>query len=503
LNTIQRKAGEILVERTQKEHWSRTSIRLKIMVWVVAILIMMAACVGLAVAALQALIADYETLSIDNNKCHEVQQAIEQEQNIFLDLIRERSQRNQERFAKACARTERSIRDLPTRFSAIGEDRFARTWSLSNGYRGYTRHRDALLAMDPQDPDYASELYRVIAMQDDLSVYSLRLIQETMEYDNQFYRSQKEFLDWLPTVLIALSAAALIAVLGILRLLSSMVVRPILLLAEESRRISANDFSSPDLPVRTHDEIGLLIGSFNRMKHAMIDYIAAREALHRQEVERLEMEKNLEQTRLEMLKSQVNPHFLFNTLNMISCMARLEDAETTDLMIVSLGNLFRYNLRTKEQEVHLLRELEALDYYMYIQQMRHDGRVTCKKDIRVDPLSVRVPSFTLQPIVENALTHGMKSKEDCGRVLLKIWQEENMLIISVADNGRGMNEEEYTQLHQKMLDSEKTGRGIGLGNIFRRIGALYPDGGMKIYSRENSGTIIQLFIPQNQEETKS
>ena len=91
---------------------------------------------------------------------------------------------------------------------------------------------------------------------------------------------------------------------------------------------------------------------------------------------------------------------------------------------------------------------------------------------------------------------------DCGRVLLKIWQEENMLIISVADNGRGMNEEEYTQLHQKMLDSEKTGRGIGLGNIFRRVGALYPDGGMKIYSRENCGTIIQLFIPQNQEEPK-
>ena len=491
------------MERTQKELWSRVSIRHKVMLWVSAVLLVMTVCVGLAVATLQFLIRDYETLSIDNHKCYEVQQAIEQEQSIFMDLIRDRSQRNQERFSKACRKTEACIQALPVQVSVIGEDRLARTWSLSNGYRGYTRHRDALLAMDPEDPAYAQELYRVIAMQDDLSVYSLRLIQETMEYDNQFYRSQKAFLSQVPSVLILMSAAALIAVMAILRLLSSMVVEPIVLLAEESRRIASNDFSSPDLPVRTQDEVGLLIGSFNRMKHAMIDYIAAREALHRQEVERLEMEKNLEQTRLEMLKSQVNPHFLFNTLNMISCMARLEDAETTDLMIVSLGNLFRYNLRTKEQEVHLLRELEALDYYMYIQQMRHDGRVTYKKDIRVDPLSVRIPSFTLQPIVENALTHGMKAKEDCGRVLLKIWQEGTMLIISVTDNGRGMNEEEYTQLHQKMLDSEKTGRGIGLGNIFRRVGALYPDGGMKIYSRENCGTIIQLYIPQNQEEPKS
>ena len=391
------------------------------MLWVISILTVMVLCVGLAVAALQVLIRDYESLSIDNHKCYEVQQAIEQEQNIFTDLIRDRSQRNQDRFSKACAKTEQCIRALPTRFADIGEDRFARTWSLRNGYRGYTRHRDALLSMDPDDPAYAGELYRVIEMQDDLSVYSLRLIQETMEFDNLFYRGQKQFLDRVLPVLIALSLAALVAVLGILRLLSSTVVEPILLLAEQSRRIAANDFSSPDLMPRTSDEMGLLIGSFNRMKHAMTDYIATREALHRQEVDRLEMEKNLEHTRLEMLKSQVNPHFLFNTLNMISCMARLEDAETTDQMIVSLGNLFRYNLRTKEQEVYLLQELEALDYYMYIQQMRHDGRITYKKDIRVDPLSVRIPSFTLQPIVENALVHGMKSKEDFGHILLKIW----------------------------------------------------------------------------------
>ena len=288
----------------------------------------------------------------------------------------------------------------------------------------------------------------------------------------------------------------LVAVAGILRRLSSTVVKPILLLAAESRRITANDFSSPDLPVRTQDEVGLLIGSFNRMKHAMSDYIAARETLHRQEVERLEMEKNLEQTRLEMLKSQVNPHFLFNTLNMISCMARLEDAETTDLMIVSLGNLFRYNLRTKEQEVHLLRELEALDYYMYIQQMRHDGRVTYKKDIRVDPLSVRIPSFTLQPIVENAFLHGLSRREENGRILLRIWLEGDVLRISVADNGVGMTDAQLEALKHRMQQSEHTGRGIGLGNISRRISMLYPGGALRIYSKPNRGTAIQCMIPQ-------
>ena len=383
-------------------------------------------------------------------------------------------------------------------YSDIGEDRYARTWNLRNGYYGYVEYRDKVLSMDPSDKSYATELYRVVDMQDSLSEYSLRLIQETMEYGNRHYNNQKEMLLITPVILITLSILVLVFVFFILRLLTAMVVHPILLLAEESRSIAANDFSRQDLQPKSHDEIGELIRSFNRMKHAMADYIATREQLHKEAVEKLEMEKNMEHIRLEMLKSQVNPHFLFNTLNMISCMARLEDAETTDKMTVALGNLFRYNLRTKEQEVYLEQELDALDDYMYIQQMRFDGRISCKKDIRVDTYSTRIPSFTLQPIVENALSHGMKAKEDGGRILLKIWQEENILTISLMDNGQGMNPEEKAALHQKILNSEKTGRSIGLGNIYRRMAVLYPEGQLQVYSKEGRGTIIQLKIPQKE-----
>lgn len=474
------------------------SIRYKVMIWVMVILVMVGISVGVSILAVNAMIRDYENLSVDNYKCYEVQKAIDAERNVFMDLIRDPSARNRERFSKACAKTRQCIDALPVQYSDIGEDRFARTWSLKTGYTGYTEYRDTLLAMDPEDAAYVTEQYRVIEMQDHLSEYSLRLIQETMEFDNRHYHNQKEILHRIPIVLLGLSGLALIAVFSILRLLTSMVVSPILLLAEESRSIAVNDFSRTDLIPRTQDEIGILIRSFNRMKHAMADYIATREKLHKEEMEKLEMEKNLEHTRLEMLKSQVNPHFLFNTLNMISCMARLEDAETTDKMIVSLGNIFRYNLRTKEQEVYLEQELDALEDYLYIQQMRYDSRITYKKDIRVDSYTARIPSFTLQPIVENALSHGMKAKEEGGRILLRIWQEGNMLTISVMDNGRGMNLEEKTALHQKILNSEKTGKSIGLGNIYRRMAMLYPNGELKVYSKEGRGTIVQLKIPQKE-----
>ena len=154
------------------------SIRYKVMIWVMVILVMVGISVGVSLLTLNVMIRDYENLSVDNYKCYEVQKAIDAERNVFMDLIRDPSARNRERFSKACAKTRQCIDALPVQYSDIGEDRFARTWSLKTGYTGYTEYRDALLAMDPEDAAYVTEQYRVIEMQDHLSEYSLRLIQE-------------------------------------------------------------------------------------------------------------------------------------------------------------------------------------------------------------------------------------------------------------------------------------------------------------------------------------
>ena len=199
------------------------------------------------------------------------------------------------------------------------------------------------------------------------------------------------------------------------------------------------------------------------------------------------------------LKSQVNPHFLFNTLNMISCMARLEDASTTDQMIVHLGSLFRHNLRTKRQQITLEEELDGLEDYIYLQQMRFDGRITVEKNIRVQPAAVLVPSFMLQPVVENAYSHGLKSREEGGRILLRAWMQGKVLVLTVADNGKGMTAEELDAVQTKIAQSEQTGRSIGLGNISRRIGMLYPGGKMQVYSRAGHGTVVRFELPQTQQ----
>lgn len=476
------------------------SLRAKATGWLAAILLVTLISIGIATAVGQWTVKAFDTLLEDNAACYAVQDAIKEETRAFEHYVREPSQESSQTFADACAAAEESLAALPFDYAKIGEDRYARTWSLRQGYAGYQKARDAFLQLAPSAEDYVERMYAVMDQQDYLAEYALRLTQATLEQENTTYSSQATRLQRLPWLYFGLLAAAVALMLLLIRVLNRAVVQPLLRLAQASRSIAGGDYTGADLPVHSGDEVGQLTGTFNRMKHAMAEHLSTLNALHREEVRNLALEKDLEHTRLEVLKSQVNPHFLFNTLNMISCMARLEDASTTDQMIVHLGSLFRHNLRTKQQEVTLEEELDGLEDYIYLQQMRFDGRITVEKKIEADPAAVRLPSFTLQPIVENAFSHGLKSCEEGGRILLRAWMQGRTLILTVADNGRGMTPAELDALQEKIAQSERTGRSIGLGNISRRITMLYPEGRMQVFSREGHGTVIRFEIPQEDRE---
>ena len=475
------------------------SLRAKATGWLAAILLVTLISIGIATAVGQWTVKAFDTLLEDNAACYAVQDAIKEETRAFEHYVREPSQESSQTFADACAAAEESLAALPFDYAKIGEDRYARTWSLRQGYAGYQKARDAFLQLAPSAEDYVERMYAVMDQQDYLAEYALRLTQATLEQENTTYSSQATRLQRLPWLYFGLLAAAVALMLLLIRVLNRAVVQPLLRLAQASRSIAGGDYTGADLPVHSGDEVGQLTGTCNRMKHAMAEHLSTLNALHREEVRNLALEKDLEHTRLEVLKSQVNPHFLFNTLNMISCMARLEDASTTDQMIVHLGSLFRHNLRTKQQEVTLEEELDGLEDYIYLQQMRFDGRITVEKKIEADPAAVRLPSFTLQPIVEIAFSHGLKSCEEGGRILLRGWMQGRTLILTVADNGRGMTPAELDALQEKIAQSEQTGRSIGLGTISRRIGMLYPGGKMQVYSRAGHGTVVRFELPQTQQ----
>ena len=205
-------------------------------------------------------------------------------------------------------------------------------------------------------------------------------------------------------------------------------LRPLFKLKEQMQQVMAGNLNAEIATTDSKDEISSLSRTFNNMVTEIGHLIEEIQVTQKRESE----------LRFEMLLAQINPHFLFNTLNMIACTAKLEDAVDTEKMILSLGNLFRYNLKTREQTVTLDRELKIVNDYMYLQKMRFGSRIKYRLSLETDAADVIIPSLSLQPLVENAVVHGLSKKETGGILHIRIWKKDRMLILSVADTGLGM-----------------------------------------------------------------
>lgn len=492
---------------TGHKWWLSVTLKQKFAVFAgtVALTVGIAAAVNMAVANFA--VYGFGRILDDNAKSYAFQEAVEKETEAFSAFMRAKTGENLEQLKQSCQDTEQALADLPFVYQEIGADRYAKTWSIRNSYEYYSRRRESAIEMTGLEKDYVPQLYEVYDMQAYLGQYARSLVQLTLQAGNEEYLMRLPVLNILPFVLFGLSLVLIIGILYLTRLMGRSVIGPIERLAHASRKIARNDFTGQDIAVDNRDEMGELVHAFNKMKHATAGYITTleekhvmTERLHQEAMERVEMEKILEATRLEVLKSQINPHFLFNTLNMIGCMAQLEEAETTEKMITSLSSLFRYNLKTTETEVPLAQELRVSDDYMYIQQMRFGERIRYEKQIQVDEKRVIIPSFSLQPIVENAIIHGLSKKEQGGKVCIRVWQQEEMVVISVADTGLGMDEARLLELRADCMKRKTSKIGIGLGNIYKRLHMMYEGAEVELYSRAGVGTIVQMKIPQKQED---
>lgn len=483
--------------------WLTISIKKKIGIFAAMVILIMALSATFSICIMNFSLGGFNTILNDNSRCHDFQEALDLEIESFADYIRDATPDTRDQYVLSCVRTERCLRSLPFDYARIGTERYARTWSILNGYETYQAYRDELAETQVRESDFVERLYRVYKMQEYLQTYARRLVQVTLKEGNDSYQEKVPVFYNMPYLILAISAVFMGFVMFLTKILSNALVSPAVLLAQCARKIAKNDFTGEDPSVENRDEMGELVRAFNKMKRSTKGYIDTlkenhrmSELLHREEIERVEMEKQLSGVRLELLKSQINPHFLFNTLNMIACMAKLEEAVTTERMISSMSSLFRYNLKTSEQIVTLARELKVVQDYMYIQQMRFGSRILYSCDLKVDAEQAMIPAFTLQPVVENAMVHGLSKKEQGGRVHVRIWEQGNRLVISVADTGLGMSEERLAEVTEAMKERRTSRIGIGLGNIYKRIHMMYKQGEFRIASIEGRGTVIQMFIPQ-------
>lgn len=276
------------------------------------------------------------------------------------------------------------------------------------------------------------------------------------------------------------------------------------LMSLESQEISKGNFTREDIDETRNDEIGYMAKAFNEMKHSMRAQVTLLEEkrkvegeLYKKENEALGLQNLLEREKLQQLRSQINPHFLFNTLNIIKITSNDEKAYKTEKLLNSLSKLYRFALANNDSQVFLSNEIQIVKEFYALYKARFGDRISLVWEIskEIDLTETIVPSFFLQPIVENAFNHGLGHKETNGKIIIRIKVENQTLISSIEDDGVGMNRETLENLKQNLKNPPTTGSHIGLYNIAARIKFLGPNCGLDVESQEGKGSKVTLCFP--------
>lgn len=231
-----------------------------------------------------------------------------------------------------------------------------------------------------------------------------------------------------------------------------------------------------------HDQYIITIGVYYVIRYF--------QGLQKQEQEKSELTLKNREMQISLLKSQINPHFLFNTLNSINTLIG-SSKEQARKVITQLSDIFRYALDShSDQMVKLLHELDFIDNYIRIQQVRFGDRLKFVKQVDFSCLSVQIPPMILQPLVENSVKYGIAPKEDGGTIILTVKRFNNMIFFEVKDDGLGSKA-------QKVMDGSSSG--VGLKNTDQRLKSIFgPDSGLRIRSNE-WGYSVSFFIPYEDE----
>lgn len=214
-----------------------------------------------------------------------------------------------------------------------------------------------------------------------------------------------------------------------------------------------------------------------------------------QDVARLSIEKEMLEKKINDLEAKnmslvVNPHFLFNTLNTIARIAYFEHSHTTEELIYCLSDLLRYNLKQEDQLHTIASEIDNIEKYLHIQKVRFKNRLEYQIDIPEDIKALRIPNMVLQPIVENALIHGITPKRDGGRIIISAEKIRNTVVISVMDNGNGFPKE----VLENIRNSENKS-GLGFRSTDKRLKQYYGENyGLEIVKSDYSGSTLTITI---------
>ncbi len=328
--------------------------------------------------------------------------------------------------------------------------------------------------------------------------------------NEQFKRNNANYSQLLTSLrsmeIITVSILILVGIINVSMLffITRGMTQPLKNLSEAALQVADGKF---DVTIDTDidgDEIGVVAGAFDKMVGSIQEYIEELKDSMLRESElkehELVMESRMKEVQLRSLQAQINPHFLFNTLNAGAQLAMMEEADKTTEFIENMADFFRYNIKKINLDASIAEEIEMVDKYIYILNVRFTGEINFEKDIDEEVLSVRVPSMILQPLIENSVNYGIRDIDWEGKIRLRVYQSEGEVCLEVSDNGVGIEQDIIDKILSGTYENEKTGsssNGIGLGNVIERLQIF--TGSDKVLSIEsegkNKGSTFTIHIP--------
>lgn len=252
----------------------------------------------------------------------------------------------------------------------------------------------------------------------------------------------------------------------------------------ESMKLFGKGNLSHRVEVKTTDEIGQIGSEYNRMAENIETLI---EKVYKMEITQ-------KQAEIDFLCMQINPHFLYNTLDTISWMAIMQGNLDISEMTISLADLLRAMIK-KDRFVTVEEEMKTVKDYLLIQGQRFGDKISVLYDVDEQAYPCQVPNFILQPLIENAIIHGLEPKLEKGMLCVRIKLEKDTVVFSIADDGVGMSREEIRELYEK-CEMNETNQNIGLKNVYRRLILCYGESSrLHIESEKHRGTKINFILP--------
>ena len=273
-------------------------------------------------------------------------------------------------------------------------------------------------------------------------------------------------------------------------LLSNEITKPIKSLEKSMKEVERGNFAHAALEVRDENEIGHLSRNFNMMTEEIQNLIEQRD--REQQIKR--------KSELKVLQSQINPHFLYNTLDSIIWMAEWGKNQEVVRMTSSLAKLLRRSISNEQEEVTVAEEAEYTETYLTIQKMRYKDKLEYEIAMEPEILQEKVIKLILQPLVENAIYHGIKYKEGKGLLCIRGFRKGDRMVLEVQDDGKGMDADTLEHIFEKHKRDTRS-NGVGLNNVNERI-QLYYGGeyGISFQSSPGKGTKATIILPFGKEE---